>query len=75
MIGYLFLVRKEEDFWFPEVLYFPFLCPNIQAVGDRLYAYATLEEWNIQIEFFATEEELVDSLLRTGELQMNPTKT
>lgn len=33
---------------------------NIQGVGDRLYTYATLEEWNIQIEFFATEEELAD---------------
>ena len=27
---------------------------------DRLYTYATLESWNLQIEFFATEEALAD---------------
>ncbi len=33
---------------------------GIHGLGDRLYAYATLESWNLRIEFFATEEELAD---------------
>ena len=30
---------------------------GIQGLVDRLYTYATLESWNLQIEFFATEED------------------
>jgi hypothetical protein len=33
---------------------------GIQGLVDRLYTYATLESWNLQIEFFATEEALAD---------------
>lgn len=33
---------------------------GIQGIGDRLYVYATTEIWDLEIEFFATEEKLAD---------------
>lgn len=33
---------------------------ELKDIGDRLYVYATLESWNLQIEFFTTEEKLAD---------------
>ncbi len=33
---------------------------GIKGLVDKLYVYATLESWNLQIEFFATEEALAD---------------
>lgn len=38
---------------------------GIQGLVDRLYVYATLESWNLQIEFFATEEALADFFIES----------
>lgn len=33
---------------------------GIQELGSRFYVYASLESWNLQIEFFTTEENLAN---------------
>lgn len=33
---------------------------GIQELGSRVYVYASLESWNLQIEFFTTEESLAN---------------
>lgn len=37
---------------------------NVKNIGDRLYVYASPEEWNMEFGFFATMDELTDFFIK-----------
>ncbi len=37
---------------------------NVRSVGDRLYVYASPEDWNMEFGFFTTMEELADFFIK-----------
>lgn len=38
---------------------------NVKNIGDRLYVYASPEEWNMKFGFFATMDELTDFFIKS----------